>query len=122
MGDRANVKVMDSKFSEPPVYLYTHWGGTELPELVHAALSRKERWEDGPYLARIIFSAMIAGDMKGTTGFGIWCSPMDTGPIVVLDSETQTIGLEGTVKFEPIPMSDFVADPAQLFAAYRGDD
>lgn len=70
MGDRANAYVHEGDV--PGVYLYTHWDGTELPATVVRALRRSEdRWGDGPYLTRVIFSEMIKDDVSGTTGYGI---------------------------------------------------
>ena len=65
MGDRAQVHIVDTD-----VWLYTHWGGRELPTVVAEALGRRERWNDPEYLARIIFEEMT-GDDDGPTGFGI---------------------------------------------------
>lgn len=70
MGDRANILVKYDD-DDPGVYLYTHWGGSGLPEDLQYALGRKERWTDAPYLTRIIFCAMVRGNESGTTGYGI---------------------------------------------------
>ena len=35
------------------------------------ALGRKQRWDDEPYLTRIIFCGLLDGDLDGETGFGI---------------------------------------------------
>ena len=74
MGDRANVFVVEDEGNnkEEGVYLYTHWGGSELPKTVARALDRgRERWGDTPYLTRIIFSEMIKREVEGLTGYGI---------------------------------------------------
>jgi hypothetical protein len=73
MGDRANVFVVEDGGSNPPVgvYLYSHCDGTELPRTLQAALRRKLRWDDGQYLARIIFCEMIRGHEAGDLHFGI---------------------------------------------------
>ena len=76
MGDRRNVKVVDNNNTE--VYLYTHWGGYNLPLVVQETLARRERWDDAPYLARMIFCAMMGGDQHGSTGFGISANLQDT--------------------------------------------
>jgi hypothetical protein len=69
MGDRANVKIVDR---ESTVFLYTHNRGTDLPVILKTALIRgQQRWDDGQYLARIIFCEMIDGNLDGLTGFGI---------------------------------------------------
>ena len=67
MGDRANVLVIDD---DSNVYLYTHWCGSELPEMVKASIKRHARWDDGSYLARIIFQDMVNNDLS-CSGFGI---------------------------------------------------
>lgn len=64
MGDRGNIKV-------GKVYLYTHWGGSEIKAILQRALKRRQRWNDEPYLTRIIFCEMLEGDLDGETGFGI---------------------------------------------------
>lgn len=81
MGDRGNVLIGDLNSR---VFLYTHWGGSILPQVVQTALQREERWGDAPYLARIVFAEMIregmdlstrgqdiANELMETTGFGI---------------------------------------------------
>ena len=67
MGDRANIKLVDG---DSTVFLYTHWDGSVLPGTLQRALAKKERWDDGQYLARIIFQEMLGTD-EGTTGYGI---------------------------------------------------
>lgn len=86
MGDRANVHVAG-------VYLYTHWGGSELPETVRRALIRgEERWQDEPYLARIIFCEMVGENVKGTTGYGISAECGDGDDrVVIVDASMQRI-------------------------------
>ncbi len=64
MGDRGQVKITG-------VYLYTHWGATELIKDIKKALGRKQRWDDQEYLARIIFDVMIGNEQGKETGFGI---------------------------------------------------
>ena len=70
MGDRAQVRLYDDK-TEGSVYLYTHWNGSDLRETVKAALSRRQRWDDVEYLARIVFEEMIQGNEGSESGFGI---------------------------------------------------
>jgi hypothetical protein len=90
MGDRANVLVRDNYDSG--VFLYTHWGGYKLPEVVQGALARKERWNDHSYLARIVFSAMVKDDIDGETGYGIASVMTDNEyPVIVLDASSQKV-------------------------------
>lgn len=101
VGDRANVFVIDQyaeQDAERPyqgTYLYTHWTGYDLPTTLAAALDSKAgrgRWNDGPYLTRIIFCRMVDGDVDGETGFGISASICDNSyPILVVDPANQKV-------------------------------
>jgi hypothetical protein len=71
MGERGNI-VVDG------VYLYTHWKGHKLKSILKSALTRgRSRWDDPPYLARIIFCEMIGNEQDGLTGYGISTSMQD---------------------------------------------
>jgi hypothetical protein len=100
MGDRANVKMIYGDGPEGecgPVYFYTHWGGSELPETVQTALRKRWRWDDESYLARIIFCEVVGdGEWKHETGFGV--SPYEydlENPTVEVDCPNQMIRIEG---------------------------
>lgn len=70
MGNRINIKVIDDMGGV--IYLYSHWKGPDILKDLYDALKRGHlRWEDPPYLTRIIFSDMIRGDERETTGYGI---------------------------------------------------
>lgn len=64
MGDRGQVKING-------VYLYTHFGASELIKDVQIALAKRWRWNDLEYLARIIFDEMKGDDFITETGYGI---------------------------------------------------
>lgn len=140
MGDRANVKILDQGAGiddSPPLFIYTHHGGEELPEIIHRALARRASWDDGTYLARIVFCELVKGDpdeLDGLTGLGIGTGLSDNEhPVVVLDAERQRIWLEladGTRLAEPPTLTepepspeqtfrDFVNDPSMMFARYK---
>lgn len=90
MGDRGTVEVRSEGKS---VYLYTHWRGSELLGIVHAAINSKNgrrRWGDAAYLARIIFDHMTEGDRDAETGFGISAWPCD-GIEIVVDVDNKEI-------------------------------
>jgi hypothetical protein len=75
MGDRANIVIRDNWPSDlgdrEAVFLYSYWGGEELPETLRQGLSAAHgRWGDDSYLARVIFQTMIGSD-DGVTGYGI---------------------------------------------------
>lgn len=90
MGNRANVKLMYGNGSN--IYLYTHWGGSTIHETLARALGRgADRIGDESYLARIIFSEMIQGDILGTTGYGIAPYPIDSGPMPSVNLSTGEI-------------------------------
>ena len=93
MGDRANVKVVDGAST---VFLYTHWGGSELPETLQRVLARRLRWDDGQYLSRIIFCEMVKGHEDGETGFGISSNCGDGDErILTVDVRKQKVFING---------------------------
>lgn len=74
MGDRANIFFVDDQEGTEGrgVYMYTHWSGAALPEIVQRGLARgKPRWSDAQYLGRILFCELVADDVEGETGFGL---------------------------------------------------
>lgn len=91
MGDRANVQFIEA--SGGTIYFYTHWDGYKLPETLANALDRSEdRWNDDPYLARIIFSEMIKDYVLDTTGYGISTYRTDENyPDLIVDSGAATV-------------------------------
>jgi len=96
MGDRANVLVLDRSDGEVhKVYLYTHWGGVELPLVVRDALERAiDVWDDAQYLARAIFCEMVEGEEMGCSGFGITSREWDGGKTVTVDPDKSEITLK----------------------------
>lgn len=93
MGIRGNIKCVADGHT---IYFYTHWRGSDLPNLLRTALVKgKSRWSDGPYLNRVIFQTMI-GDDKGETGFAIWGNVCDNeNPIVTVDHDAETVEVSG---------------------------
>lgn len=100
MGDRGNIRIVDNFDSTESVYLYTHWGGSAVRRYAANALDRgRDRWDDAPYLARIVFCEMLkdGGDdaIMRTTGLGISTKICDNEhPIVCLDCGKQIARLE----------------------------
>lgn len=103
MGDRGNIVVQDGQGAR--VWLYTHWDGSDLPKMLQDALKRGEsRWDDAPYLARIVFCDMIK-EVASLTGFGISARFQDTDrPILVINTPDKLVEVE--------------ADPRQLLTSY----
>lgn len=102
MGDRANIFVVDQTVSDTEVrgvYLYTHWRGYELPEYLRSVLNdlvTRRRWNDAPYLTRILIHGLFENDRGGDTGSGVstTLTPGEYEAIVV-------DALNGTVSFAP---------------------
>ncbi len=95
MGDRANIKIVNS-VNDVPMYFYSHWGGSYLPSVVKRALAREERWSDCQYLARIIFDEMTKDAHGETTGYGLSTYIGDGGErIITVNMEEQIVELSG---------------------------
>jgi len=92
MGDRANIVVREEDSSKG-VWLYTHWHGTDLPFMLQNVLRKRQRWENGSYLTRIIFESMIPSYERGSElGFGISTNPQDgRDRILLVTVSNQTI-------------------------------
>lgn len=69
MGDRNNIKI--TYHTGDSVYLYSHWGGSELMDIVANAVETSGRVTDESYFTRVLFSRMIADEVDGETGYGI---------------------------------------------------
>jgi hypothetical protein len=89
MGDRGNIVI--ERNGTPVLFLYTHWSGSDLPNVVAAALEKgRSRWGDDPYLNRVLFQEMLSGD-NGVTGFGIDTRMGDGGTEVYIDHDKQSV-------------------------------
>lgn len=85
MGDRGNIKIGD-------IYLYTHFGGSEILSDLHTALSHRWRWNNEPYLTRIIFEEMRGKTPDPETGLGISTIVCDNEhDILEVDCENQWV-------------------------------
>jgi hypothetical protein len=90
MGDRGQVNIKNEN-----VWLYTHWGASDLVDTVKSAMRKRWRWGDPEYLARIIFCEMVKGDEGSENGFGI----SSTGPhgdewrIITVDCENRLVSI-----------------------------
>ena len=73
MGDR---RMAELKLEKGSIFIYTHWGGFELPEdAAEAIKSAHARWDDEPYAARIIVDQLTKGGRDGETGYGLMLGP-----------------------------------------------
>jgi hypothetical protein len=96
MGERGNIVVR--QYGGKHVFLYTHWNGYKLESILHAALAKKKRWDDEPYLTRIIFDQMTEGSHDEATGFGISTDYCDNSypVLLVIPQEKKVVRLGGT--------------------------
>jgi hypothetical protein len=104
MGDRANIVVT---CRDEQVCLYTHWNGSELVETLNAAMIRGEdRWDDFPYLTRIIFCEMVKDYVLTETGWGISQKPHDGEyRIITVNVDKQTVQIKDT---PPMSFKEFI--------------
>lgn len=112
MGDRGNI-VLQYPNEPALIYLYTHWAGSTIGAVVHRALSKRERWDDPAYLARIIFDE-LTNCVRTTTSFGIAPYPCDNEhDYLFIDFEKQTVArcppICGNEPGEPIESWSFQA-------------
>ncbi len=92
MGDRGNIAIIQRDNEQ--VWLYSHWGGTELPERLKDGLTIGQgRWNDDSYLAKIIIGAAVPADnWKQETGYGISTHMQDNEhDILVVDIPVQRV-------------------------------
>lgn len=97
MGDRGNIIVKQNP-RESAIWLYSHWGGCELAQTLRRALARHQRWDDPPYLTRIIFCEMLRGSgsdpLDAETSYGISTGEVDNEhDYLIVDMEAQTVAL-----------------------------
>lgn len=91
MGERGNIVFLQRAAKggeERRIYLYTHWRGHLIHEILREAMNWKElwpagfgklagtvrescRWYDESYFARVVFCRLVAGDENGVLSFGI---------------------------------------------------
>lgn len=95
MGDRGNVVVMQSEDPKDAVWLYTHWNGSNIASDLAKALNKfgKARWDDAPYLTRIIFCQMLPEKYHNEeTSWGIGTRMGDNEhTILVVNTDKKTI-------------------------------
>jgi hypothetical protein len=86
------------KTSEGSLYLYTHWGGSKLPEVARDAVERaRPRLGDEPYWVRIVIDQIFKNLRDKETGGGIMLKPHCEDeynydkPSVILDAIKGTV-------------------------------
>lgn len=92
MGERGNIvfvfEAAKEGGEERRIYLYAHWRGHLLHEILREAMNWREmwpegfgkltgevrescRWYDASYFARVVFCRLVEGDERGVLSFGI---------------------------------------------------
>ena len=88
MGDRGNIAFIDRCGSMPGstgyTFLYTHWSGSSIGEILQETLKRRHRWDDTSYLCRMVFCELVKGSETEETGFGISPFMGDNEHVVLL--------------------------------------
>jgi hypothetical protein len=123
MGNRSNVyfkQVAEGFDSEgnavsidSGIYMYCHLDGERIAQKVHLALSRRKRWDDDSYLARILFQTILDGDTD-TIGYGLSLSQTDSeNNVLVVDVDKQYVALSNfpydQMEFNKVSFEDFVS-------------
>jgi len=89
MGDRAMAEIITEDGS---LYVYSHWGGFELPDNAkQAIMAAQDRWDDESYATRIIVDQLTKGGRDQETGYGLMLKPNaedeynNDNPSVIID-------------------------------------
>lgn len=113
MGDRAMAEI---RTDEGSLYVYTHWGGSSLPEDAEEAVrSAKGRWSDTPYAVRIIVDQLTKGGRDEGTGYGLMLSPKaedeynSNKPSVIIDLVRQELTVSRNEELETFTFTELVA-------------
>jgi hypothetical protein len=124
MGDRANIKVLTPTREDPKsgVCMYSHWGGYRLPRVLANALDRgKSRWGDELYLARVVFSELVKGDIDGETGYGLSTYLGDGDDrVLTVDPIGQTVSTTNTDGDSDWPENGSVLSFPAFITLYKG--
>jgi hypothetical protein len=120
MGDRGNI-VVRSAFGD--VWMYTHWNGTGMKDVLQTVLAKHQRWDDAPYLTRMIFCELVKDSEGNSTGFGISTHMLDNEHgVLVVDVTQQRVcrmeesGLVGNPKRLPVQLDMRVSRTFEEYA------
>lgn len=120
MGYRGNIAIVQSNNDQ--VWLYSHWGGSELPQQLKKAMHKAEpRWTDESYCAKIIIGNCVpAKNWNEETGYGISCRLQDNEyPINVVDLNRQIVYTmpESALEDGKVP-ANYKPDKAKTFEEF----
>ncbi len=101
------------KTSDGSLYVYTHWGGNDLPEdAKKAVITAKPRWDDEPYATRIIVDQLTKRERDQENGCGLMLKPdaedeyNHDKPSVIIDLITKTLNIFRDDKTESFNFAD----------------
>lgn len=110
MGDRAVFGFKADK-DAVPVFLYSHWGGSDrYRDLARAINAAQPRWSDPAYATRIAISQIVENYWSEETGFGIsagedsYCQP-DYDDIPVIIWSERIVEIRSGIPGEPMRMT-----------------
>jgi hypothetical protein len=96
MGDRAVIGFKADK-EAIPVFLYSHWGGSDrYRDAMRAIEAARPRWDDPAYATRIGISQIVENYWSEELGFGIsaghdsFCQP-DYDDVILITWEDRTV-------------------------------
>lgn len=99
MGDRRMAEI---KLHNGSIFVYTHWCGSEFPEMARAAVKAAEpRLGDEPYWTRIVIDQLTKTGRDAETGFGIMLAPdaedeyNHDKPSVIIEAATGKVTIKG---------------------------
>jgi len=106
MGTRGQVCV---RGRHGDVYLYRHFDAKNILNDVYVGLSFKNRWDDGDYIARMIFEQMISDSNDKVYGFGI-CTHQhsDIDLLVIVDCNKQEVIIEKKPLQIKVPFDQYI--------------
>jgi hypothetical protein len=96
MGDRAVIGFKADK-EAIPVFLYSHWGGSDrYRDAQRALVAAEPRWNDHAYATRIGISQIVQNYWADETGFGISAghnsfSTPDYDDVIIITWDTRTV-------------------------------
>lgn len=124
MGDRGNIAIITERneHSIEQVCFYGHWAGHDMPMRLKDGLEAgRSRWNDAPYLARIIFCHLVPqSQWQETTSYGISTSIGDNEYLIlVVDVPRQEVYTirESELRQHKVPM-DYKPESGWSFTGY----
>jgi hypothetical protein len=107
--------------ASPLVNRKNHYSRGIVRWVIAAGLARAtDRWDDAPYLARVLFQAMIGTD-TGTTGYGISTRLGDNSyPLLVVDIARKVVVEYPETEYEEHGFAKLGSYRGSAFATYSG--